>query len=384
MNRDIIFFYRKKTEPVRDLIEKLVIKYPHAKFKILTSSVFNLIKQTSKSSTTSLTWLIDLEVTGWENLIDYKVESWDKDYLHIFHSRSATIHLIPRDLAINDTELDFPDKKFIRTSVIKKPPLDVFFIQYDENNAAKNLRYLAEKRPDVKVISGVSGIFNAHLAAAQQSETDFFWVVDADATVIDAFDFEYEILEWDFDVVHIWKSINAINYLEYGHGGVKLIPKHLILNADEDTAVDITTSIGARIKIVDEISNINNFATSPFNAWRAAFRECVKLASASIARQNQEETDYRLGQWCNSGGNRPLGEYVKGGASAGEWYGKKYKGDKNALVKINDYTWLKEQFEEHIKMFPPEMFLDKPQEETNSEAIGNTVEITEAQALATS
>jgi hypothetical protein len=381
MNNDITFFYRKKTENNRKLIDKLVVKYPHAKFKILTGSVYTLIKQTSKSSKTAFTWLIDLEVTGWENLIDYKAESWDKDYLHVFHSRSASIHLIPRDLATDDTTLDFPDKKFIRTSVIKKPPLDVFFIQYDENNAAKNLRYLTEKRPDVKIISGVKGIFNAHLAAAQQSETDFFWVVDADATVIDAFDFEYEILEWDFDVVHIWKSVNTINHLEYGHGGVKLIPKHLILNADEDTAVDITTSIGAKIKIIDEVSNINNFATNPFNAWRSAFRECVKLASASIPRQNQEETDYRLSQWCTRGGDRPLGEYVKGGASAGEWYGKEYKGNKDALAMINNYEWLREQFEAHIKMFPPEMFLDQ---ETKSAAIGNTVEITEAQALAIS
>jgi hypothetical protein len=384
MNKDIVFFYRKKTENNRKLIDKLVVKYPHAKFKFLTGSFYNLIKQTSKSSKTALTWVIDLEVIGWENLIDYKVESWDKDYLHIFHSRSASIHLVPRDLVTDDSTLEFPDKKFIRTTVIKKPPMDVFFIQYDENNAAKNLRYLKEKRPDVKIISGVKGIFNAHLAAAQQSETEFFWVVDADATVLDAFDFEYEITDWDFDVVHIWKSINIINHLEYGHGGIKLIPKHLILNADEDTAVDVTTSIGAKIKIIDEISNINNFATNPFNAWRAAFRECVKLASASIARQHQEETDYRLSQWCNRGGDRPLGEYAKGGASAGEWYGKEYKGNKDALVKINDYEWLKEQFENHIKLFPPEMFLDKPQEETNSEAIGNTVEITEAQALATS
>lgn len=381
MNNDITFFYRKKTENNRKLIDKLVVKYPHAKFKIITGSVYNLIKQTSQSSKTSFVWLIDLEVTGWENLIDYKVESWDKEYLHVFHSRSASIHLIPRDLATDDTTLDFPDKKFIRTTVIKKPPLDVFFIQYDENNAAKNLRYLKEKRPDVKIIDGVKGIFNAHLAAAQQSETDFFWVVDADATVIDAFDFEYEITEWDFDVVHIWKSINPINLLEYGYGGVKLIPKHLILMADEDSAVDVTTSIGAKIKIIDEVSNINNFATNPFNAWRSAFRECVKLASAAIPRQNQEETDYRLSQWCNQGGSRPLGEYVKGGASAGEWYGKTYKGDKTALAMINDYEWLREQFEEHIKMFPPEMFLDQ---DAKSEAIGNTVEITEAQALAIS
>jgi hypothetical protein len=323
-----------------------------------------------------MAWLIDIEVIGWQKLIDYKVEEWDKKYFHVFESKIAKIYLVPKN-AVSDQV----GKKFIPASTIKYPEYDVFFIQYDENNASKNLRYVNEKRPDVKVIKGVKGIFNAHLEAAKRSSTPFFWVVDADATVIDAFDFHYTVPDWDFDVVHIWKSVNPINQLEYGHSGVKLIPKHLILLADEDTAVDVTTSIGANIKIMDEVSNINNFATNPFNAWRGAFRECVKLASGVIDRQVQTETDERLLVWTSKGGSRPLGEYVKGGASAGEWYGKTYKGDKTALAMINNYEWLKEQFEAHIKMFPPEMFLDQ---EAKVDAIGNTVEITEAQALATS
>jgi hypothetical protein len=374
MNNDIIFYYKNKTDNIRKLIDELTIAYPYAKFKQHNSSVDSLIDRVT--FTTALAWFIDLEIIGWEKLIDYKIEEWDKKYFHVFESKTAKIYLVPK--ITPNKQLD---KKFVYTDAISYPAYDVFFIQYDENNAGKNLRYLKEKRADVKVISGIHGIFNAHLEAAKQSNTDFFWVVDADATVIDAFDFHYIVPEWDFDVVHIWKSVNPINQLEYGHSGVKLIPKHLILLADEETAVDITTSIGANIKIIDEISNINNFATSPFNAWRGAFRECVKLASGVIDRQVQAETDERLLAWTSKGGSRPLGEYVKGGASAGEWYGKTYKGNKDALAMINDYVWLREQFNNHIKLFPPEMFLDQP---AKVDAIGNTVEITEAQALATS
>jgi hypothetical protein len=365
MNNDIIFYYRNKTENVRKLIDELTVTHPYAKFKQHTGLVDSLLNKIT--FTTSMVWLIDLEVIGWQKLIDHKVEEWDKKYFHVFESKTAKIYLAPK--ITSNTQLD---KKFVYTDAISYPNYDVFFIQYDENNAGKNLRYLKEKRPDVRVISGIKGIFNAHLEAAKQSNTDFFWVVDADATVIDAFDFYYTVPEWDFDVVHIWKSVNPINQLEYGHSGVKLIPKHLILMADEETAVDITTSIGAKIKIMDEISNINNFATNPFNAWRAAFRECAKLASGVIDRQVQEETDERLLAWTSKGGSRPLGEYVKGGASAGEWYGKEYKGNKDALAMINNYEWLKEQFEAHTKMFPPEMFLDQ---EINLEAIGKIAEI---------
>jgi hypothetical protein len=352
MNNDIIFYYKNKTENVRKLIDDLTIRYPYAKFKQHNGPVETLLKKVT--FTTSMAWLIDLEIIGWEQLINHTVEEWDNKYFHVFESKTAKIYLVPK--RISDGQVD---KKFVYTNVISSPAYDVFFIQYDENNASKNLRYLKEKCSDVKVINGIKGIFNAHLEAATQSQTDFFWVVDADATVIDAFDFQYVVPEWDFDVVHIWKSVNPINLLEYGHSGVKLIPKHLILMADEETAVDVTTSIGAKIKIMDEISNINNFATSPFNAWRGAFRECVKLASGVIDRQVQTETAERLAAWTSKGGSRPLGEYVKGGASAGEWYGKTYKGDKNALAMINDYDWLKEQFEAHIKMFPPETFLDQ-------------------------
>jgi hypothetical protein len=380
--KDIFFYYRKKDSTNRELIDDIVSVYGHSKVKLISGSVFNFIDKCTKEAKTDFVWIIELGTTGWEELISYNVETWDKDYLHIFESKSAKAYLAPKNIVFDKKAKDFLDKKFIKTDLIKSAPYDVFFICYDENNTAKNLRYIKEKRADVKVISGIKGIFNAHLEAANQSTTEFFWVVDADATVIDAFDFEYNVSEYDFDVVHIWKSYNPINSLEYGHGGVKLIPKHLLLTADEETTVDVTTSLTDKIKVIDEISNINNFATNPFNTWRSAFRECVKLASRSIARSNEDETNAYLDAWLNKGGNRPFGEYAKGGASAGEWYGKTYKGDKNALAMINDYNWLKEQFEAHIKLFPPGMFLD--QEETKSEVNGNTEAITEAQALATS
>ena len=380
--KDLFFYYRKKTASNRELIETIAEKFPHAKFKLISGSTFRFISQVAKESKTDFFWVFELDTIGWDTLISYNVETWDKEYLHIFESKSAKAYLVPRDITFDKTANDFLDKKVIKTDAIKSTPFDVFFISYDENNASKNLRYVKEKRSDVKVISNIKGIFNAHLEAANQSTTEFFWVVDADATVIDAFDFEYNVSEYDFDVVHIWKSYNTINRLEYGHGGVKLIPKHLILTADEETTIDITTSLTDKIKVIDEISNINNFATNPFNTWRSAFRECVKLASRSIARSNEDETNFYLDAWLNKGGDRPFGEYAKGGASAGEWYGKTYKGDRNALAMINDYNWLKEQFEAHIKLFPPEMFLD--QEEIKSEVNGNTEAITEAQALATS
>ena len=377
--KDIVFYYKKEELRFNLLKEK----YPFAKFiKVSSLDIIDIVRSQLKFFTSDLIWFINLDLLGWEEYLSYDVTKWDKKYVHIFKNNSAEIYLIPGSINLNEDDVEFKDKKIIKATNLQTPPYDVFFISFDENSFERNLRLVKEKRSNVVHISNIKGIFNAHLEAAKQSTTDFFWVVDADATLLDSFEFDYIVPEWEFDVVHIWKSINPINFLEYGHGGVKLIPKHLILNADASVAVDITTSIGANIKIMNDVSNINNFATSPFQAWRTAFRECVKLASGIIPRQNQEETTERLHVWTTKGGSRPLGEYVKGGASAGEWYGETYKGNKEKLAKINNYEWLAQEFETHIKMFPPEHFKDQDPE--SSLANGNTEEITEAHALATS
>lgn len=354
--KDIIFYYRKNSV-LQSTIQQVKNRYPFAKFVKTSDSIVNIVKNNLPDTNTKLVWFIDLALSNWEIYLNYDVDQWDLKYVHIFSSKHGNMYLVPSSIVIEEGDKEFVDKKTIPAELLKYQDYDVFFISYDEPGYERNLNFLLQKRPDAKHISNVKGIFNAHLVAAKQSTTDYFWAVDADATVIDAFDFSYRVPEWDFDVVHIWKSINPINFLEYGYGGVKLIPRHLLLSADETTAIDITTSIGAKIKIMNDISNINNFATSPLNAWRSAFRECAKLASAVIPRQKQEETDYRLNIWLNKGGNRPLGEYVRGGASAGKWYGETYKGNKEMLARINDYEWLALEFEQHIKMFPPETFV---------------------------
>lgn len=354
--KDIVFYYKKDNDS--DLkLKKYKELYPFAKIVEIKNSIVDFIqKYKFDKISTDVVWFIDLNLINWQDYISYNVESWDKKYIHVFKSKNASMYLVPSTLIIETEGGNFKDKKIIDAPRLDYKSYDIFFISYDEPGYERNLNFVLEKRPDVTHISKVDGIFNAHLKAAQLSTTDYFWVVDADATVLDSFNFDYRVPEWDFDVVHIWKSVNPINFLEYGYGGVKLIPKHLILDADEETAVDVTTSIGAKIKIMNDISNINNFATSPLAAWRSAFRECTKLASGIIRGQVQEETDARLHTWLTKGGDRPLGEYVKAGASAGDWYGKTYSKDKNALARINDYEWLAQEFEAHIKMFPPEQF----------------------------
>ena len=144
-------------------------------------------------------------------------------------------------------------------------------------------------------------------------------------------------------MVKVWHSKNPINDLEYGYGGVKLLPRKLTLDLDK-SRIDVTTSISSNFSVIPIVSNYTMFNTDPYSTWKAAFRECAKLASRSIDRNYQQETDERIITWCYKGKEAPLGEYATDGAMAGTRYGRKNIGIASAIEKINDFDWLYSQF----------------------------------------
>jgi hypothetical protein len=218
---------------------------------------------------------------------------------------------------------------------------DIVFISYNEPNADANWQDLKSRFPRVKRIDGVKGIHQAHMEAAKRCFTKMFWVVDADAQIVPEFNFSYKVDEYDLETVHVWRSINPINDLVYGYGGIKLLPRTLTLNMDTSKP-DMTTSISQYFKAVPEVANVTAFNTDPFNTWKSAFRECAKLASKSIDRQVTEETQARLETWCSVGKDRPYGEYAIAGALKGRTFAETSPSD---IQKINNFDWLKEQFD---------------------------------------
>lgn len=222
---------------------------------------------------------------------------------------------------------------------------DIVFISYQEPNADENWHRLKSRFPFAKRVHGVKGIHQAHIVAALQCVTDMFWVVDGDAVILDRFFFNYK--PKDKEYVHVWRSINPVNDLEYGNGGVKLLPRLMTVNMDLSKP-DMTTSISSKFQKVEEVSNITAFNSDPFNTWKSAFRECTKLASAVIDRQKQIETDIRLDAWCSIGIDRQYGDYSIKGAIAGREYGRLNTGNIEALRMINNFDWLKIKFEDQL------------------------------------
>lgn len=312
------------------------------------------IKDISKKSFTKMFWVIwdDLEIRKDFDLSSYRATKWDDMYVHVFKNgeHKDGICLIPKSLTISQREFDnryFVEKKEI--DIVASDPIlekyDIVFISYNEPNADDNFINLKNRFPLVKRIHGVKGIHQAHIAAAKLAETEMFYVVDGDAIIVEDFKFDYAVPRYEKSHVHVWRSRNPINDLEYGYGGVKLLPREKTINMDVNTT-DMTTSISNNFKVIDSVSNITAFNTDPFNTWKSAFRECVKLSSQVIARQESAESQERLDKWSILNENVPYGYYGYLGAITGRQYGEQNRGNIEAIKKINDFDWLKEQFYE--------------------------------------
>ena len=332
---------------------------------VLTGPLDKSYMKAAKLTKTKYFWAIDNDV---ELLEEFDrticVDKYHKSHFHVwpkinpytgFIHQYGGLKLVPAE-AIKHLKPDsdklrkmsFKNKKSIKSETVRTRdiPYDVVMLSYQEKEADANYAKLLERVPNAKRVHGVKGIFNAHQRASEIADTKMFYVIDADAILLDDFKFEYFPTVWDEDTVHVWKSKNPINGLVYGFGGLKLFPTQLLRDAKE-WRVDFTTSISDKFKPMPATANYTAFNTNPYDTWKSAFRECTKLSSNIIHRSKQDETNERLEIWCTVNNGAKFGEYSIAGANAGRKYGTENAGDDNALSKINDYDWLHNKFKEN-------------------------------------
>jgi len=210
---------------------------------------------------------------------------------------------------------------------------DIVFISYDEPNADENYSDLLDKCPWAKRSHGVEGSDAAHKAAAMMAETDRFITVDADNIVDPAF-FNVEVdmsKIGDTDVVS-WAGKNEINGLVYGNGGIKCWPKPVVMNmkthenADPDNAaaqVDFCWNINY-VQMNNIYCNVMNNG-SPLQAWRAGFREGVKMGLVdgdvvdprNLEKNVHKKNFQRLLTWMTVGEDVDNGIWATYGARLG-------------------------------------------------------------------
>lgn len=233
---------------------------------------------------------------------------------------------------------------------------DLFYISYDEPQKEEFWAKLQDIAPWAKRVDGVKGFDSAHKACAEQSETDRFITVDGDNIVYpEFFELELDIPDTLKDCTLSWAGRNIINGLCYGNGGLKLWTKEFVLNmrthenaTKDEEKVDFCWD--------DKYVQLNNLYSdtcpngSPFQAFRAGFREGVKMtldrgvkAGEGVIGKFVHEKNYkRLLIWASIGADVENGLWAIYGTRLGI-YMANIKADFD-IAKISDYDWFKTYF----------------------------------------
>ncbi len=209
---------------------------------------------------------------------------------------------------------------------------DIVFLSYDEPNADLHYADLLNKAPWAKRVHGGKGSDHAHKAAAELSETEWFITVDAD-NIVDPSFFDLDLNMDDPKIqVYGWCGRNKINGLRYGNGGLKIWKRDFVLNmrthenAESDRAqVDFCWEDG--YKNFPRVYSDSIITGSPFQAWRAGFREGVKMTLLDGVRVPPMEIKeriwwhniHRLRMWSTVGSHEENGLYAVYGARLGTW-----------------------------------------------------------------
>ncbi len=231
---------------------------------------------------------------------------------------------------------------------------DIVFMSYDEPNADENYADLLTKAPWAKRSHGVKGSDACHKAAAALAETDRFITIDADNIVRDDF-FNIELDDKHFGELDVisWAGKNVINGLVYGNGGIKCWPKVVVEQMKTHEAasgnnpssqVDFCWDINYH-QMNNVYSDVHNNA-SPYQAYRAGFREGVKLSlwdgvtvdSRQLKKQVHPKNYQRLLVWTSVGRDAKHGLWAMYGARLG-CYLANLKRDEFNFVDVRDFDW---------------------------------------------
>ena len=158
---------------------------------------------------------------------------------------------------------------------------DVFYISFDEVNSDVNWARILQLNPTAKRVHGVLGFDKAHKVCALASTTYRFVTIDGDNWLNDGA-MEYELDDTNLaEVCFSFKSKNTLNGLAYGNGGVKVWNKDVLLASNTHEQANGTdfcwdiTYYG-----VDFLASTTVNNCTPYQAWRAGYREGVKLSYA--------------------------------------------------------------------------------------------------------
>jgi hypothetical protein len=213
--------------------------------------------------------------------------------------------------------------------------LDVIFLTFDEPKKEEYWAIIRNMVPWAQRVDGVRGSDAAHKAAAAASATERFILIDGD-NMPDAkfFNQTLEFATEDYEsAVFRWRARNAINGLMYGNGGLSSWTKTFVNNMRTHEATDGRTETQVEFCFdplywaMHDCYSTTYPNGSAFHAWRAGFREGVKMCLNRGAKPSLEEFKDRVHQrnldhltiWHNIGADVDHGYWSMAGARQGTY-----------------------------------------------------------------
>ena len=271
--------------------------------------------------------------------VDFHASLWRDRVFHSFNTDNS-VSLAPRDITSHlVTQIyDYPYVLKQKLDYLTPKNLDIIYISNGEPDAEQWYNHLVDcvQRP-VQRVTNVDGRMAAYQAAAELSTTEWFFAVFAKLEVNPDFDWSWQP-DWLQEPKHyIFHSRNPVNGLEYGHMGVIVYNKRLVLET-ESSGLDFTLS--AAHAVVPVLSAIAHYNTTPELTWRTAFREVLKLKD-DVERISSIESRHRLKTWLIQAEGNCAEWSLRGAADAVEYYDL-VEGDYEKLMLSFEWAWLKE------------------------------------------
>jgi hypothetical protein len=252
-------------------------------------------------------------------------------------------------------------------NIIKIIEQDVIFLSYDEPNAEQNYADLLRKVPWAKRVHGIDGSDTAHKACAALSDTEYFVTVDADNLINSAFlQVEIDLVKLGLTQANVfsWCGRVHVNGLMYGNGGLKLWTRQFVNNMRTHENANLSNAESLIEFCFDENYHRLNESYSesftnatPLQAWRAGFREGVKLSlsngvKVSDLTMNWRRNNDRLLVWCNVGSDVTNGLWSILGAREGCYKTMCTDWDH---TQVRDFNWLNTYWRENLSQYNDEL-----------------------------
>jgi hypothetical protein len=212
--------------------------------------------------------------------------------------------------------------------------LDCIYLTYDEPQREEFWVKIKNMIPWAKRVDGIKGSDAAHKAAAAASDTERFILVDGDN--LPSADFFNKTLQFPTaeyeQAVFRWRARNHVNGLMYGNGGISSWTRKFVNDMRTHEATDGRTETQVEFCFdplywaMHDCYSTTYPAQSSFHAWRAGFREGVKMCLNKGARPTVEEFKNQvlrnldhLTIWHNIGSDVENGEWCMAGARQGTY-----------------------------------------------------------------